>query len=219
MTDGVPMPECPPALRIFLIGFNKCGTTSFHDFFRANDISSVHWRGNTLAITIHRHLLSGHRPLLDGLDQWTAYTDMVCIPSSPWGQSNSDGLPVIEACRAFRELQISYPESLFILNTRDPLAWVRSRLQHDQGRFAQAYLNALASLGIINQDQMIQYWLQQWHEHHAEVLGHFREHSPEKFLLFHIEHTPQDALFDFLSPYVMLKHRSFPHHHRTMAGG
>ena len=29
-------------LRIFLIGFNKCGTTSFHDYFKANGIRSVH---------------------------------------------------------------------------------------------------------------------------------------------------------------------------------
>ena len=49
MTDPTPR-------RIFVIGFNKCGTTSFHEYFRANAISSVHWRGNTLALALHETL-------------------------------------------------------------------------------------------------------------------------------------------------------------------
>ena len=104
--------------RIFLIGFNKCGTTSFHDYFTANGIASVHWRANTLALALHCNRAKG-RPLLEGVDRWTAYTDMNCIPGSPWGRSNSDGAPLIEGCRYFRELHRDYPESLFILNTRD----------------------------------------------------------------------------------------------------
>ena len=48
------MTKCFP--RIFLIGFNKCGTTSFHDYFKANGIASVHWRANTLALALH-HIL------------------------------------------------------------------------------------------------------------------------------------------------------------------
>ncbi|WP_411869090.1 hypothetical protein [Vulcanococcus limneticus] len=213
------MAESPQGRRIFLIGFNKCGTTSFHDFFKANGISSVHWRANTLAMAIHRHLHSGHRPLLDGLDQWTAYTDMVCIPGSPWENSNSDGHPLVEACRCFRDLQASYPHSLFILNTRDPMAWVRSRLKHDQGRFAEAYRRALAPIGVQNDAQLVHHWLQEWHEHHAQVLAHFRFQTPQDFLLFHIDHTPHDELFNFLEPHFPLTSRLFPHHHRSPSGG
>ena len=80
--------------RIFVIGFNKCGTTSFHDYFRANDIRSVHWRGNTLALALHDNLAAGRPPLL-GMEDWTAYMDMICIPGSPWGRSNSDHAPLI----------------------------------------------------------------------------------------------------------------------------
>lgn len=205
----------PHGPRIFLIGFNKCGTTSFHDFFKTNGITSVHWRANTLAMTIHRHLQNNHWPLLDGLEQWTAYTDMVCIPGSPWGQSNSDGYPVIEACRYFKELHQSYPNSLFILNTRDPLDWVRSRLHHDSGRFAAAYLKALAPEGLINTDQLQQRWLQEWHEHHAEVLRYFSNKVPEQFLLFHISATAEDELISFLKNHFSLPQPHFPHHHRT----
>ena len=157
-------------LRIFLIGFNKCGTTSFHDYFSANGISSVHWRANTLALALHRNSQE-RRALLSGIDRWTAYTDMNCIPGSPWDASNSTGKPLIEGCRYFRELHRDYPQALFILNTRDPLQWVRSRLNHDAGLFARAYLKALADEGITNRRQLKQRWLEDWHTHHAEVLS------------------------------------------------
>lgn len=219
MIAGLLMVDSIHKCRIFLIGFNKCGTTSFHEFFRANGISSVHWRANTLAMSIHRHLQSGHRPLLDGLDHWTAYTDMVCIPGSPWDSSNSDGYPLVEACKSFRELQFSYPQSLFILNTRDPMDWVRSRLQHDQGRFAEAYRLALAANGVETEADLVRYWLQEWHDHHAQVLDYFRGDNRQRFLFFHIEHTPHQELFDFLNPHFSLSHRTFPHHHRTNPRG
>ena len=117
-----------------------------HDYFKANGITSVHWRANTLAMALHRNQLAD-QPLLSGIEDWTAYTDMICIPGTPWERSNSDAMPLIEGCRLFRELHRDYPEALFILNTRDPMQWVRSRLKHDQGRFAEAYLKALQSRG------------------------------------------------------------------------
>lgn len=211
------MTDSPPRPRIFLIGFNKCGTTSFHEFFRANGIPSIHWRANTLAMTIHRNLREGSGPLLEGLDRWTAYTDMVCIPGSPWGGSNSDNHPLVEACRLFRELHRSYPGSLFILNTRDPFAWVRSRLGHDQGRFAQAYLEALRPQGIDSEERLVRQWLIDWHEHHGEVLRYFQANDAERFLLFHIGESAHDDLFRFLEPHFPLQVRSFPHRHRSDA--
>ena len=202
----------PP--RIFLIGFNKCGTTSFHDYFKANGITSVHWRANTLAMALHRNQLAD-QPLLSGIEDWTAYTDMICIPGTPWERSNSDAMPLIEGCRLFRELHRDYPEALFILNTRDPMQWVRSRLKHDHGRFAEAYLKALQSEGIRNLRQLQRRWLEDWHTHHAEVLRYFHAHGRQQFLLFHISETPVGQLNRFLERHFELSCRTFPHHHRS----
>jgi len=208
---------CHPAdqPRIFLIGFNKCGTTSFHDFFKANGIPSVHWRANTLAMAMHAQLSRGQSPVLAGLDGWTAYTDLICLPGTPWERSNSTGQPVIEACHYFRELHRDYPDALFILNTRDPLDWIKSRLQHDQGRFAQAYLQALAADGISTEEQLCERWLRDWYGHHSAVLDYFHAHAPERFLLFHIQHTPHGRLMQFLQPHFPLPAPVFPHHHRS----
>lgn len=215
MTAGSQSPD-PATPRIFLIGFNKCGTTSFHNFFQSNGISSVHWRANTLAITIHRHFQQDHWPLLDGLDTWTAYTDMICIPGTPWGRSNSSDQPVIEGCRYFRQLHISYPNSLFILNSRNPAKWIESRMRHDDGRFAQAYLQALRQDGIHDETALRERWLQDWHEHHADVLDYFKNIAQDQFLFFQLEVTPQVELMNFLGHHFFLPYPYFPHHHQTL---
>ena len=200
--------------KIFLIGFNKCGTTSFHEFFKANNISSVHWRANTLAIAIKDNQKS-NKKLLDGIDSWTAYTDMICIPGSPWQKSNSDYQGLIEGCRYFKDLHRDYPDALFILNTRDPMQWLRSRLKHDKGQFAIAYQRALASEGIDCRKKLKLRWLQDWYNHHAEVMSYFSKQSPNQFLYFHISETPVRKLTRFLKPYFKIKNDHFPHKHKS----
>jgi hypothetical protein len=205
----------PATPRIFLIGFNKCGTTSFHKLFLANGLSSVHWRANTLAMTIHRHRQQNHWPVLDGLDHWTAYTDMICLPGTPWNHSNSSDQPVIEACRYFRELHYSYPNSLFILNSRDPERWVESRLRHDDGRFAQAYLQAMRPEGIDDKSALRKRWLKDWDDHHSDVRGYFETTAADQFLFFRLGSTPSGELASFLGRYFSLPSPQLPHHHKT----
>ena len=200
--------------KIFLIGFNKCGTTSFHEYFKANNISSVHWRANTLAMAIKDNQKSNNK-LLDGIDSWTAYTDMICIPGSPWQRSNSDHQGLIEGCRYFKGLHRDYPDALFILNTRDPMQWLRSRLKHDKGQFAIAYQRALASEGIDCRKKLKLRWLQDWYNHHAEVISYFSKQSPNQFLYFHISETPVRKLTRFLKPYFKIKNDHFPHKHKS----
>lgn len=199
--------------KIFLIGFNKCGTTSFHDFFRANHISSVHWRANTLAIALYQNSHIRKLPLLHGVDQWSAYTDLICLPGSPWGFPNTDGYPLIEGCTYFRELDIDYPGSLFILNTRDPFSWVNSRLRHDGGRFATAYYQSLSPSDLGLCSDLREYWLKLWYNHHSSVLDYFS--GSTNFLLYHLELSSVDMLREFLSPYYPTDSSTFPHSHRS----
>ena len=201
--------------KIFLIGFNKCGTTSFHDYFKANNISSIHWRANTLAMTLKNNLAENKR-LLEGVDMWTAYTDIICIPGSPWGKSNSDHCELIEGNRYFKYLHHDYPDALFILNTRDPFHWVRSRMKHDNGQFANAYKNALINDGITNLRQLKRRWLQDWYDHHSDVLNYFSESRSKNFLFFHISETPAAKLTNFLKPHFKIVHPEFPHHHKSV---
>lgn len=204
----------PTPPRIFLIGFNKCGTTSFHDYFKANNIASVHWRANTLALALQRNQTTG-QPLLTGIDQWTAYTDMICIPGSPWGSSNSTNAPLIEGCRWFKALHHDYPDALFILNTRDPFQWLRSRISHDKGQFAAAYLEALAPEGVRNRRQLKRRWLHDWYQHHTEVITYFQAHARKQLLVFHISESSEQQLNRFLKPHFAIEAGHFPHHHKS----
>jgi len=201
--------------RIFLIGFNKCGTTSFHSFFQANNISSVHWRGNTLATQIYDNLRVNKEHLLGDLDKWQAYTDMICIPGAPWDSPNSESYPVIEACSYFRELDQCYPGSLFILNTRSPDSWLVSRLKHDNGRFADAYTNSLRKQGLLGDEEISSYWLRQWHDHHHAVQEYFSRNRTSQFLYFDIERNTSQDLVEFIGQYYLLQDKHFPHTHKS----
>ena len=201
--------------RIFLLGFNRCGTTSFHHFFNSNQISSVHWYGNELARCLQRNCrLRVLRPL-HGIDRWTAYSDLIAVPGSPWGSSTPYDGPLIEANRFFPQLHRAYPNSLFILNTRDPGAWIDSRFQHDQGRFAEAYRRSVAHLGISTDNQLSAFWLQQWREHHQAVRTYFQAHSDSCFLEFHLGQSDPGPLVDHLSRHYQLQYTSFPHVHQS----
>ena len=194
--------------RIFLIGFNKCGTTSFHDYFKANNISSVHWRANTLALALHRNLGKGATPLegidrMDGLHRHELHTGLTL------GRSNSDSAPLIEGCRYFRELHREYPDSRSS-STHVTLLIGFDHVTHDKGLFATAYLRALANEGIHTRQQLKRRWLQDWYVHHAEVLNYFQSNAPRQFLLFHIQATSARKLNRFLKPHFEIKEQHFP---------
>lgn len=198
-----------------MIGFNKCGTTSFHSFFLKNGIASIHWRGNTLATTIYDNVRTGKRPVLQGLDHWQAYTDMICMPGTPWDKPNSIGYPVIEACEYFMELDDSYPGSLFILNTRNPSDWLESRLKHDSGRFAEEYLRHLGNRRVATIDDLKDYWLEQWMRHHKRVREYFTGALSSRFLEFRIDSDSSDVLASFLKDIMPLTYTSLPHEHKS----
>jgi len=152
---------------------------------------------------------------LQGIDRWTAYCDLIAVPGSPWDASSPYQGPLIEANCFFPQLHRTYPNSLFILNTRDPEAWINSRFQHDQGRFAEAYRRHLFGRGIRTDAQLRAFWLRQWHEHHQTVRTYFKAHPEALFLEFHLGLSVPDQLFDLLSRHVSLISTNFPHLHRS----
>ncbi len=87
--------------KIFCIGFNKTGTTSLHRFFKSCGLSSVH---NT---------------------EWCHYSYVKKGKDYFIDQCYTDG----EQCN-FTLLEKWFPNSLFILNTRDKKEWLYSRVKH-----------------------------------------------------------------------------------------
>lgn len=193
-------------MRIFLIGFNKCGTTSFHHFFTENRFRSQHWMKNKLAFNLYQHF-EGDGRKVELLDN-TAYSDIIYVPEP---HNMIEELSIfVEGNKYYRELDKQYPDSLFILNTRNPIDWIRSRFNHGSGSFATRYKNFLN----VKTDQELQRaWLQQWFSYHADVLDYFSE--KENFLLYDIEKSDEQDLIDFLSPYIQLSLKKLPHSYKT----
>ncbi|MFD1795046.1 hypothetical protein FQV27_14780 [Paracoccus aurantiacus] len=195
--------------KVFVIGFNKCGTTSLHRMFRRAGHESSHHRhacADGRIVKIARQIdqnARDERPLLSGIDDAQVYSDMdLC-----------ERRVKLSGISRFRGLDADYPGSRFILNTRDPLNWVRSRCRH----FAGGYLDrSMFQARIADPSVMRAVWLAEWHEHHAAVQTYFAG-RPNQLLVFDIEQDSALPLIRFLPEYG-LKAGQWRHHNRTPEG-
>lgn len=105
---------------LFVIGFNKTGTTSIHRLFQKSGYRSVHWDEGKLARKMLDNTLQG-RPVLEGYHhEFDVYSDMVFRNSKFHFEGNS----------LFKQLHADYPNACFLYNARDIDEWVLSRVNH-----------------------------------------------------------------------------------------
>lgn len=146
-------------MKIFLVGFNKCGTSSIHHYFVANGIRSVHWDKGELARRIFRNMTNGNS-LLAGYENFDAFTDMEFL--------DRGGACYLEAYKLFPYLAAEYPDAAFILNTRDREDWIRSRFrQPNYAARARKYYRARSN------EQLAEIWRADWDGHHRRVTDFF----------------------------------------------
>ncbi len=182
--------------RIFQIGFNKCGTTSLHRFFLDNGLNSVHWEDGEIAVNFYARLNRGEDPFTDYPDV-VAFTDMIKVRGS-----------LLEPYKSFEDIYRWYPDSYFILNTRNASDWIESRIRHGLARHYRS------ALGLPDDASVRRYWLLEWYRHHANVLDFFHA-MPEKLLVYDIDRDAPAKLARFLSPAWHLDPAFFGRHNRT----
>ncbi len=68
MTNGAAVHAAGRLPRVFIIGFNKCGTRTLHYYFESNGYRAVHWDKGKLARTVFQNLVDS-RPLLGRLQR------------------------------------------------------------------------------------------------------------------------------------------------------
>jgi hypothetical protein len=172
--------------KIFVIGFNKCGTTSLHSFLKSGGLRAVHWRTHGQKRHIAEVMftnLSLRTPILQGLTHFDVFSDMMFL----------SGAIHLEANILFRDMHSEYPQARFILNTRNKDNWIASRLRHLRGGFLR---DSMSCYGL-DKDGVVSIWSDQWDRHHQEVRTYFRHH-PEIFQEFNIERDDISMLCDFL---------------------
>ncbi len=173
--------------KIFVIGFNKCGTSSLHYFFKQNGLRSFHWGGaspkSNGALIVFNNLMLG-RDLLDGIDHFDVYSDL----------SFANDLIYVEASRFFKEIHEQYPEAYFILNTRPVKKWLESRLNHGDGSLKER------SMSVYNcsEQELRVIWKNQYQKHSDDVRAFFKR-TRGHFLEFNIEQDSPEKLIEFLT--------------------
>ena len=190
--------------RIFCVGLNKCGTTSLDHLFRASGLRSVssgNARMRPAAVTMFANL-STYRPLITGLERFTAFSDLNYL----------DGKVYIDAHVLFDRLDAEHPGARFVLNTRPKDAWLRSRSQHVSPK-GKSFLERSAQAFGVGPDVVLEIWSDQWDRHHAAVRSHFAGRE-DRFLEFDISGDDPQGLARFLRPH-RIKWRRWGRHNAS----
>jgi len=160
-------------MKVFQIGFNKCGTRTIHRYFQSNGIKSIHWDKGRLAKRMFVNLANGDE-LLTGYEAFDVFSDMEYL---------DDNGTFLEAYKLFPYLAVQYPNAVFILNTRDREDWIRSRLRHSNGSYAvrqRAHYNAESN------ENLTDIWRAEWERHHRRAVQYFAD-KPHRFFICRIE--------------------------------
>lgn len=191
--------EITASRRIYVIGFNRCGTRSLTTAFKQAGIGCVHWDRNQLMLAILSDLrrhgrinLGAHYPGSN------AFLDLIHVPEH--GERGDHILS--EGTLLHRQLIDSDPDAYFILNTRNVEHWLASRCRHLNGSFLEIYRRHLSRISgrEFGVDDVLQEWRRMWHQAHAEILTRFQREPQLRGLVFDIEFTPYQTLKKFLAP-------------------
>jgi len=187
--------------KIFQIGFNKCGTTSIHylfENFTNPKIPSIHWDSGNLAKTIEDNIKNS-RNLLTGYETYTSFFDMEYLDDK-----------YFFAGTLYKELDMQYPNSKFILNTRNINNWIVSRLNHKN----KTYIERHMSYYLLNQEEIIKKWKKEWTKHHRDVSVYFNNRKND-LLIYNIESDDIGKIKDFF-PQIEFITDNIPHVTRTL---
>lgn len=192
-------------IKVFQIGFNKCGTTTIADFFAMNGVPTIHHDGGALPISIDRNFKAG-RPLLSSrYAKILVFTDMEVVYKEP--QVNA-------GAQYFKELDKQYPGSKFILNIRDKNRWLKSRGLQLVEPSHETFLSSSARIQNISEAEMLQTWSVEWDKHYAEVIEYFKN-RPNDLLIFNIEHDKAEKIVEFFKHDFRLNPKLYKHKNKT----
>ncbi len=187
--------------KIFLIGFNKCGTTSLHKFFRNQGLKSAHcWLGMrylALEAVSHTDVLNVRRVFSD----WQVFSDFTFLK----------GKHFVEPLDMYPIWRQAFPDAYFILNDRPVEDWVKSRMFHKDGDFLRRFINhsGCGSIEAANQ------WREKFSAHRNDVLSFF--HNDKRFCHFMLGEDSITKVVNFLCNDYKLNEEFFKEHNAREA--
>ncbi len=176
-------------MKVFQIGFNKCGTKSLMDFFVQNGYPSVHW--DNYKWDIHfKEKQSNNQPLCDGADNIVFWSDIGFVQ------------------RQFQIFAEQYPNSKFIYNIRDVEKWIDSR-DRQYKKHPKAFSDNFGFTtdnGLDSKD----YWKSEWLYHKKVIEEYFVGEKSNRLLTFDIEKDNVNKIVEFL-PELDFGNMKLPH--------
>lgn len=170
-----------PGRKVFLIGPNRCATTTFHNFFHTQGLKSIHWRRGPIFLAREIDARRDDIPALrDFLSRWTVFSDFVYLTDKVF----------IENHVLYETYARAFPEAYFILNDRNVDRWVNSRLLHRDGGFMERFLKVRGG----THDQAIESWKDGFLAHREAALSFFKGHP--RFLHFNIDKEDHSAFVE-----------------------
>ena len=134
--------------KIFNISLNKTATQSTDTLLKECGIRSIHGPKNPF---IH-------------IDQFDAFNDIVHIQNIESYYNKLGG---------FKKYYDSYPNALFLLNTRPLQDWIYSRFKHCSVQLED--YNQAKNWGCPPTEKLALKWIDQRRNHHREVLDFFKD--------------------------------------------
>ena len=203
------------ASHIFLIGMERCGSSSILEFLGTTIPIKLDTKGK-MASKMAFNFFCAHKILNDLEDDTSnlcAYGNLAASFISgeeKLSGTNQREIP-LNMFRLFKELYNQYPESKFIYNTRNIDEWVDKRRKIGDGYIMDYYRRCSnpelsdtkewkeKTIEEVNED-----WRKSFTNHRKEVLDFFEEKDSDRFLEFNIADDHPQKIIDFL-PELSLK--------------
>lgn len=162
---------------VFIVGFNKCGTTALQRFFYLNGFPSIHWDNNQLGLRIIQNLVKKKRVLAGYDSRYRVFSDFMV---------STEDLS-IELNHLVSKFRSDYPNSYFILNTRPIDNWIASRASQKNRDTGERYIDIRATQLSTTTEEIASRWRVEWESHHRFVRRFFSGLNPNQLLVIDIE--------------------------------
>jgi hypothetical protein len=148
----MPTDARPDRPRIFGIGLNKTGTSSFHEAITILGFESLHWGGMDVHNRVQAAIDAG-LPLLANLDpRFDAFSDIGLLS------------------RRFPILDRQYPGSKFVLTVRPVDEWIDSRCRHVARNVVRKAAGEYEGTFLVVDEEK---WRAEWDHHMTRVHDYF----------------------------------------------
>ena len=193
-------------IKIFIIGFNRCGTRTLHYFFKDNNLKSIHWDNNNLVDVFENNIKNGNKLLENGktinkkVNSNCNYGEATVFSDMTKHVINKD------AKDYYKRLDKDYPNSKFILNIRDVNKWIQSRIKHANG----SVLNEQMNFHNCDEKQIEIIWKNMYEKHIRDVNDYFKNRKSD-LCIYDIENDTIDKIIEFLKNDFILNKKYYKH--------